>query len=118
MTPRHLILGSCWVKSGFRGHFPERGSKIQDSFFGRSLFTVKCIKKLHYIFQQDLWPSSVHVEGQLCSSKDVDSTALASFGTFLVIAFLNGNVTQNFLDVLNARNILVVLSCFGLKCII
>ena len=82
MTPRHLILGSCWVKSGFRGHFPERGSKIQDSFFGRSLFIVQCIKKLHFIFQQDLWPSSAHVEGQLCSSKDVDSTALASSGRF------------------------------------
>ena len=118
MTPRHFILGSCWVKSGFRGHFPERGSKIQDSFFGRSLFIVQCIKKLHFIFQQDLWPSSAHVEGQLCSSKDVDSTALASFGTFLVVAFLNGNVTQKFLDVPNARDIPVVLSRFGLKCIL
>ena len=118
MTPRHLILGSCYGKSGFRGHFPQWGSKIQDSFFGRSLFTVQCIKKLHYIFQQDLWPSFAHVEGQLCSSKDVDSTALASFGTFLVVAFLNGNVTQKFLDVLNARDIPVVLSRFGLKCIL
>ena len=65
------------------------------------------------IFQQDLDPSYVHIKAQLCSSKDVNFTFPASFGSFLAVAFLNGNVTQNFFDVPKARDIPVVLTNFG-----
>ena len=66
-----------------------------------------------YTFQQDMDPSYAHDEAQLCSSKDVNFTAPASFGPFLAVAFLNGNLSQIFLDVPNARDIPVVLTRFG-----
>ena len=95
------------------GYFYPKSQKIPKLFFGRILFTVERRKKLLYIFQQDLDPSSAHEEAQLCSSKDVNFTAPASFGPFLAVAFLNGNVSQKFLDVPNARDIPVVLTHFG-----
>ena len=106
-----LIFGGIKVDLG--DIFAKNLKKSKKLFFDHSLFTVEHRKKLLYIFQQDLDPSYAHDKAQLCSSKDVDFTAPASFGPFLAVAFLNGNLSKKFLNVPNARNIPVVLTCFG-----